>query len=469
MADITKTVGNGHGAPDYATLTLWEAGEEGVDPGAGFTSIAECSGYLGSGANINGTFVRGAIIRGDVTWDGTNDSLLSSAEQLTIAAGTGINVEDLRIFTNNQFVSALNYNADFILMDRVVLDNTTVGINAIDINGGFTNGHIRNFVARGGADSVMAGFNQGTNLTNGLVYGATDKGIEGSSSTPMVITNVLLFNNGGQDIDSAGGITVIDCATEDLTGTYTGYGSAELVNFATGNLQTGSTSDLATLGSPFIGALLEASGGTAVTADPIDQSQTIEQVTLTQHSIISIGGLSQSQTVEQVTLQQSGTLSVNNLQQIQTIDQVDLTQAHIVSVNDLSQLQNIDQVTLNQGNILSVNDTGQLQSIDQVTTSTAGTVAVNNVSQVQALEQLVLSIAGTVAINNLSQSQLLEQLNLTQAHVVSVNNLSQAQLLQSINFNGVVVGYLQGALTIVSAYNGSIKLTNPLTGEIRIL
>ena len=266
MADITKTVGNGHGAPDYATLTLWEAGEEGFDPGVGFTSIAECSGYLGSGANINGTFVRGAIIRGDVTWDGTNDSLLSSAEQLTIAAGTGINVEDLRIFTNNQFVSALNYNADFILMDRVVLDNTTVGINAIDINGGFTNGHIRNFVARGGADSVMAGFNQGTNLTNGLVYGATDKGIEGSSSTPMVITNVLLFNNGGQDIDSAGGITVIDCATEDLTGTYTGYGSAELVNFATGNLQTGSTSDLATLGSPFIGALLEASSGISLTA-----------------------------------------------------------------------------------------------------------------------------------------------------------------------------------------------------------
>tara|TARA_R110000803_G_scaffold95395_5_gene163411 strand:+ start:10733 stop:12127 length:1395 start_codon:yes stop_codon:yes gene_type:complete len=266
MADIIKTVGNGHGAPDYATLTLWEAGEEGVDPGAGFTSIAECSGYLGSGANINGAFIRGAIIRGDVTWEGTNDSSLSSAEQLTIAAGTGINVEDLRIFTNNQFVSALNYNADFILMDRVVLDNTTTGINAIDINGGFTNGHIRNFVARGGADAVMAGFNQGTNLTNGLVYGATDKGIEGSSSTPMVITNVLLFNNGGQDIDSAGGITVIDCATEDLTGTYTGYGSAELVNFAMGNLQTGSTSDLATLGSPFIGALLEASGGISLTA-----------------------------------------------------------------------------------------------------------------------------------------------------------------------------------------------------------
>jgi hypothetical protein len=269
MANITKTVGTGK---DYATANLYNAGEGGVDPGAGFTAFAECSGYLGSGANINGTFIRGVTFRGDVAWDGTNDSSLSNIEQLTISTGTGVNVQDLRIFTNNQFVSALNYNADFILMNRVVLDNTTAGINAIDINGAFTNGHIRNFVARGGLDTVMAGFNQGTNLTNGLVYGATDKGVEGSSSASMIITDVFAFNNGGQDIDSAGGFTLNDVATEDLTGTYTGYTSSELVNFATGNLQTGSTSDLATLGSPFIGAILEASSGISLTVTELGPS-----------------------------------------------------------------------------------------------------------------------------------------------------------------------------------------------------
>lgn len=262
MPDIISTVGNGHTSPDYATLALYNAGDGGLDPGVGFTAIAECSGYLGAAANINGTFIRGAIIRGDVAFDGTNDSLLSSAEQLTISAGSGINVEDLRIFTNNQYISALNYNADFIVIDRVVLDNTTAGMNAIDINGDFTNGHIRNFVARGGADAVMAGFNQGTNLTNGLVYGAVDKGVEGSSSAPMVLTNIFAFNNGGQDIDSAGGFTLIDVATEDATGTYTGYTSAELVGFASGDLRTKSTSDLASLGTPFIGAFLEAGGST---------------------------------------------------------------------------------------------------------------------------------------------------------------------------------------------------------------
>ena len=261
MPDIISIVGNGHASPDYATLALYNAGDGGLDPGVGFTSIAECSGYLGAAANINGTFIRGAIIRGDVAFDGTNDSLLSSAERLTISSGSGINVEDLRIFTNNQYISALNYNADFIVMDRVVLDNTTAGVNAIDINGTFTNGHIRNFVARGGADAVMAGFNQGTNLTNGLIYGAVDKGVEGGGSTPMVLTNIFAFNNGGQDIDSAGGFTLVDVATEDGTGTYTGYTSAELVNLASGDLRTKSTSDLATLGTPFIGAFLESGGG----------------------------------------------------------------------------------------------------------------------------------------------------------------------------------------------------------------
>ena len=209
MTDIIKSVGT---SADYATLTLWNAGEGAVDPGVGFTSIAECSGYCGGGANINGAFVRGAIIRGDVTFDGANDLALASADRLTIAAATGINVQDFRIFTDNQWVSALNYNADYILMDRVVLDNTTAGLNALDVNGGFPNGHIRNFVACGGLDTIAAGWNQGTNLTNGLIFGATDKGVEGGTSTPMVLTDVFVFNNGGQDVDSAGGITLNNVA-----------------------------------------------------------------------------------------------------------------------------------------------------------------------------------------------------------------------------------------------------------------
>ena len=405
MADITKTVGNGHGAPDYATLTLWEAGEEGVDPGAGFTSIAECSGYLGSGANINGTFVRGAIIRGDVTWDGTNDSSLANIEQLTIAAGTGINVEDLRIFTNNQFVSALNYNADFILMDRVVFDNTTVGINAIDINGAFTNGHIRNFVARGGADSVMAGFNQGTNLTNGLVYGATDKGIEGSSSTPMVITNVLLFNNGGQDIDSAGGITVIDCATEDLTGTYTGYGSAELVNFATGDLRTKSTSFLATAGSPFIGAFLEAGGGgTVLTPTGIASTEAFGSPTvLNLNQVLGVTSITSLEAFGLVTIVGSQILQPSSISSLEALGApLIISGAIILEPSSISSQEALGTPSLVYAQIVSVTgiDSEEAFGIAIVQDGIALVIPVNNRDTYQAIQEYLRSTNKFVSTQN---------------------------------------------------------------------
>ncbi len=319
MPDIISTVGIGK---DYATLTLWNAGDGGLDPGVGFTAIAECSGYLGVSANINGAFVRGATIRGDIAFDGTNDSSLANTDRLIISAGSGITVEDLRIFTTNQFVSALNYNADFILMDRVVFDNETTGLNAIDINGTFTNGHIRNFVARGGADAVMAGFNQGTNLTNGLIYGAADKGVEGSSSAPMVLTRIFAFNNGGQDIDSAGGFTLVDVATEDSTGTYTGYTSAELVDFASGDLRTKSTSDLATLGAPFIGAFLESGGGNGA-------SITSTMPSMTSSLSISITEPLQSFDVTVVSTMPSMTSAISILNgDIQAIQNIDISFAN---------------------------------------------------------------------------------------------------------------------------------------------
>ena len=253
--------------------------------------------------------------------------------------------------------------------------------------------------------------NAGGVLTRNVAYNTSAGNVNYSNTT-----NASNDENASDDT-TAPGTTTFSAATSDF------------VDYASDDFDIDSGSSLFTAGSggTRIGALLTVSGGVTVTTNPIDQSQTIDQVTLTEHSVLTIGGLSQAQTAGQITLQQAGVLSLNNLDMIQTIDQVNLTQAHIVTVNDSS--------------------------------------------QVQALDQIVLSAVGvgTVAINNLSLAQILEQLTLSQLNVVSVDNLSQAQLLDSINFNGVVVGFLQGALTIVSAYNGQIKLTNPLTGEIRIL
>lgn len=211
--------------------------------------------------------------------------------------------------------------------------------------------------------------------------------------------------------------------------------------------------------------------GVTVTTSKATQAQTVDQVTLTQHSVLSINGATQAQTVEQVTLQQAGTLSLNNLEQLQTVEQINLTQAHIISVDGATQSQTVEQVSLLVAGTLAVNNTSQSQTLEQAVLSVIASLSIDSLSNAQTVEQVILSTisASAVAVNSINQQQTVDQLNLTQAHVMSVDNLSQEQLLESINFNGVVVGYLQGALTIISAYNGQIKLTNPLTGEIRIL
>lgn len=439
----------------YADITAADAAEGGTDYGV--PTRYEQTGASSSSVVFSGGDYPSSIVYIATTGEETDGTTLTGAQCTGLITSSVDNalIQDLRT-------------------GRI----TFVGVNHSNLNL-VSNG--------GGGDAYLFDTTNAATSTNCIRYNCSEGCRANSTNDNYIETNCTVVDATGfgvlrpRAVDSVSlntnssaylqvGASSSNYWADDGTGSNTiteGTPTDIFENYAGGDYRIKPSSSPGVAGA---GAFINSGGGgISLTIDPIDQTQTIEQVTLTQHSIISIGGLSQAQTVDQVTLQQSGTLSINNLQHIQTIDQVNLTQAHIVSVNDLSQLQAVDQVSLNQGNVLSVNDTDQLQSIDQVTLSTAGTVAINNASQAQALEQLVLSIAGTVTINNLSQSQLLEQLNLTQAHVLSVDNLSQAQLLESINFNGVVVGYLQGALTIVSAYNGQIKLTNPLTGEIRIL
>lgn len=487
MPDIISTVGNGHASPDYATLALYNAGDGGLDPGVGFTAIAECSGYLGAAANINGTFIRGATIRGDIVFDGKNDSSLANTDRLTISAGSGVNVEDLRIFTNNQYISALNYNADFIVMDRVVLDNTTAGVNAIDINGDFTNGYIRNFVARGGADAVMAGFNQGTNLTNGLIYGAADKGIEGSSSAPMVLTNILAFNNGGQDIDSAGGFTLIDVATEDATGTYTGYTSAELVDFASGDLRTKSTSDLSTFGTPFIGAFLKSGGGGEILAiDSSSNLNTLSESSLTtQSTVFAVDSLASTQALSESTLTQSHTIPIDNIINLQSLSQPTFTQASVLSVNSLSNGQTLSDVALSVAGALSVNPISNDNNVSNVTFTSSGALSVNNLDNNQPLsaaefvQGYLLSTknisnthsislpdinAGTnFIVQDISSAQNITASGVTQHNIILVDPITNTQLIGVVNIgdDGQNIGKITAAFkeSGISVKYGTINIT----------
>lgn len=487
MADIVKTVGDGHALPDYATLTLWNAAEGGSDPGVGFKSIAECSGFCGAGANINGAFVRGAIIRGDVTWDGTNGASLADTERLTITAGSGINVTDLRIFTNNQYISAMNYNADFIGMDRVIYDNTTTGLSALDINGDFPNGNIRNFVARGGADAVMTGFNGGTNLTNGLIYNAVDKGVEGGGSTPMVLTNILVFNNGGQDVDSTGGFTLVDVATEDNTGTHTGYTSAELVGFSGGDLRTKSTSDLATLGTPFIGAFLESGGGGEILAiDSLSNLNTLSESSLTtQSTVFAVDNLASTQSLSESTLTQNHTIQIDNIVNIQSLSQPTFTQASVLSVNSLSNGQTLSDVSLSVAGALSVNPISNDNNVSNVTFTSSGALSVNNLDNNQPLsaaefvqghllstENIInahsislsdINTGTNFIVQDISSAQNITTSGMTQHNIILVDPITNTQLIGVVNIgdDGQNIGKITAAFkeSGISVKYGTINLT----------
>ena len=240
------------------------------------------------------------------------------------------------------------------------------------------------------------------------------------------------------------------------------------VNFSGGKYGLNATSSPAIAGA---GAFIGTGGGTSVTINQAGQPQSIEQITLTQKSVVTIGGMMQPQSIEQVALSTISALSLNNLDVIQSVEEVSLSQAYLISVNPIAQAQSIDQVSLLVAGTLSVNDAVQGQQVEQTVLSVIASLSIDGLSNPQAIEQVILSAfnGSTVSINDVDQQQSIDEISLSQFNVVSVDDLSQSQLLESINFNGVVVGYLQGALTVISAYNGKIKLTNPLTGEIRIL
>ena len=41
-----------------------------------------------------------------------------------------------------------------------------------------------------------------------------------------------------------------------------------------------------------------------------------------------------------------------------------------------------------------------------------------------------------------------------QHSLISVDSLSQKQIIDVVNFGGIVIGYLQGELSVIYAYNG---------------
>lgn len=482
MADTIKTIGS---TGDYADPILWAAGQGGISDGN--REVGELIENVTMSALFrpNQAFVDGGLLRGDtvITGEVGIGRILANtaATRFCLAPSPNIEFCDLRISDGGVTKTTTFQNINGNTFTRIIsMDSVTGGtINPLlDSSGTTANNCALYMVTYNGSttagdltlnncyvqERILCRNNNLLTIKNSISQAADwYLGRPGDSGAESLVNYCKIFQNAPADEFGPGSSNY----TVNVDST------AEFVNLAGGDYRIKSTSSYATAGDTggLLGPFLEVSSGTTATINPSDQAQTIGQVTLTQHSILSINGATQAQSVDQALLTQANILSLNNLEHIQTAEQINLTQAHVVSVNNASQSQAVDQVILSEAGTLPLNSASNSQPLEQVVLSVIASLGINSLSNAQTVDQVVATTfnGSLISVNSATQQQLVDALTLQQLNIVTVDNLSQAQLLESINFNGVVVGYLQGALTIVSAYNGQIKLTNPLTGEIRIL
>ncbi len=266
----TFLVGDGHGgSEDYATCDLCYAAESQTDDGNPL--IMECLGDVGrfspTGPSINGVIIRTQ----GVTYDGSNQSSLAQGDRFDFNATSAnalapIVVHDMYIDNRGQaFTRAVDVNVDFVTLFNLRVISLAANAPGLGVTVQCPNSSLSTSVISGGPDVVSWGFQDGMNIENVLIFGGGDKGLEASSSLAFEIKDSFSTGNGGSDLDT-GTVTITTCATGDTTGTFTGYTTAELVDFASDDFRTKSISPLATLGTggSFIGAFLESGGPTGV-------------------------------------------------------------------------------------------------------------------------------------------------------------------------------------------------------------
>ena len=463
-------VGADHPTPDYLTAQLaWDA-LSGTDQGGDV--IAECLGYCGvftpTGAAVNLFHFKPA------SWlihDGTNEALLPTMERAALSQTSQIIIDDIRIFTTNQYVSAFSLSSDAVTTNRCIFDNQTTGVNAIVINGGYPNTNINNFVARGGLDTINSKYLAGCNFNKGLVYGAVGYGVKGSANV-TTLTDVLAFGN-GTDYDTAR-LTLNTCASQDLTGStgLTGYTSAELVNFSGADYRTKAVSTLATAGTiDFIGAFLESSAitsdltGTAIPtsaeADIVAGGKTIV-ITITGDTFVAAGaafdaerqglinGLTSAQTeltgwnnevrdkepvtsvvrtsdtVCTITLSSSANYDITANETITSTVQAT---ALVTSTSDVVSNQTFDvtkQLFVNVNSLLSSESIGTLTILKAKKINMTGINTSEQFGNISVFKRI------TVGINGFSSSELFGKLKITGGTIIKKVNMVISKVISSI-------------------------------------
>ena len=148
-----------------------------------------------------------------------------------------------------------------------------------------------------------------------------------------------------------------------------------------------------------------------------------------------INNLSQSQSLQNVDLTQQNILSIQSLDQDQYIDIPSLTQANVLSMSNLSQAHTLDNVVLSQSTLLVLQNLLQSQTLQNTSLTQASTLTVSNLAQQHNLDAVVLGAGLNLAINSLNQTHSLQNVNVTQDSTLAINNLGQSHVLTHLNLN----------------------------------
>jgi hypothetical protein len=251
------------GERDYASLNLWVSGKS----ASGVAEQAHCKGSCTTATlNITSGFAAGALIYGDVEYDGSNESVLAFANNRINITVANVIAQDLLISQSSNFLNTVDANGSGVVFRRCRIKHLGAHGASYAALKALNGGAAENCVAStAGARITNHSFNNPLTFSNCLFFGSTGIGVGPIYSTFQTVINCFSFNNAGDDFFGANPADeTFNCASEDLTGNVTGYTSAECVDFANNDFRIKSTSDLHALN---IGAFFESAGGVAITPE----------------------------------------------------------------------------------------------------------------------------------------------------------------------------------------------------------
>lgn len=284
MAQIS-TIGVGQ---DYTSVALWAATEGAVDNGVGNPAIGEITGNLTESVTINGTFIRGYILRAQAGEEFDPETLTgaSVSGNVTPNSSTVISCEinDLRLLGGVRFLGNATY-----LLNNCLAENS--GGNAVD-------GSSRTVTAKGIlTTNCSRGFESSSASVNRQAINCTSIDVTGSFSfVRWAFTNCLHLGTGSgfAATDASSDYNASDDTSSPGANSLDNRTIADVVNFAGSDFRTAAASALATAGDgtneDYIGFALEVSGGISVTGTAIPTQTEADVVAGGKTIILTLSG-----------------------------------------------------------------------------------------------------------------------------------------------------------------------------------